>query len=420
MDLLVVVRATQFKPQLKRDFEGMEAEISALSGIANELKLLQRDRASGELIVVPEQQPSSSWSFYLYQGRLIYATGGNHRARRLFRAIRQHCPTAISETWLRTLDNLPEPWEFHLIGQALKQSKIDSETAKALIVASVQEVLYTLIDRGQLQIDWKFSKQPLHPLVLLSVDQVIHHAYDAKTKWQMAGLGHIQKMMPGFSFDFAPFLALPDQLKAMVDNGTITPPTYKVLVSLLNGQNTLWDLSFKMQRSMIAVMRSLLPLIIDGIVELKEIPDLPFPPNNQPMAGEPQVSKSKSKGLIACIDDSPLIGQEMTQILNAEGYEVINIIDPLQGVSLLLKRKPDLIFLDLVMPNTNGYELCTFLRKTSTFQDIPIVILTGHDGVIDRVRAKMVGASDFLGKPADPAKVKQMLDKYLDRTETEN
>ncbi|WP_019502433.1 response regulator [Pseudanabaena sp. PCC 6802] len=396
----------------------MEAEISALSGIANELKLLQHDRASGELIVVPEQQPSSTWSFYLYQGRLIYATGGSHRARRLFRAIRQHCPSAISETWLRTLGNLPEPWEFYLIGNALKQAKIDSEKAKALIVASVQEVLYTLIDRGQLQIDWKFSKQPLQPLVLLSVDQVIQHAYDAKTKWQMAGLGHIQKMMPGFSFDFAPFLALPDQLKAMVDSGSITPPTYKVLVSLLNGQNTLWDLSFKMQRSMIAVMRSLLPLIIDGIVELKEIPDLPYPPVSQQPESEPP--PPKSKGLIACIDDSPLIGQEMTQILNNEGYEVIHIIDPLQGVSLLLKRKPDLIFLDLVMPNTNGYELCTFLRKTSTFQDIPIVILTGHDGVIDRVRAKMVGASDFLGKPADPVKVRQMLDKYLNQAETEN
>jgi chemotaxis family two-component system response regulator PixG len=388
----------------------MEADISALSGITNELKLLQHERASGELVVTPDNQTSTSWRFYLYSGRLIYATGGNHRARRLFRAIKQHCPNEISEAWLRTLVNLPEPWEFYLISQAIKQSKIDSEKAKALIVTSVQEVLYTLVDRGHLITTWKPSKQTLQPLVLLSVDQIIQHAYDAKTKWQMAGLGHIQNMMPGFSFDFAPFLALPDQLKLMVDAGSITPPTYKVLVGLLNGQNTLWDLSFKMQRSMIAVMRSLLPLIIDGIVELKEIPDLAYPPTPQ-AASEP--APKKTKGLIACIDDSPQIGQEMLRILTQEGYEVINIIDPLQGVSLLLKRKPDLIFLDLVMPNTNGYELCTFLRKTSTFQEVPIVILTGHDGVIDRVRAKMVGATDFLGKPADPVKVKQVLDKYL-------
>lgn len=395
----------------------MEAEISALSGISNELKLLQHERASVDLIVTPDKDPSTSWHFYLYLGRMIYATGGTHRARRLFRAIKQHCPDAITETWLRSLTNLPEPWEFYLIDQAIKQSKIDSEKAKSLVVSSVQEVLYTLIDRGSLVTSRRPVKQGLQPLVLLSVDQVVQHAYDAKTKWQMAGLGHIQNMMPGFSFDFAPFLALPDQLKLMVDAGAITPPTYKVLVSLLNGQNTLWDLSFKMQRSMIAVMRSLLPLIIDGIVELKEIPDLAYPPTQKGTAEPPP---RQNRGLIACIDDSPMIGEEMSYILTKLGYEVINIIDPLQGVSLLLKRKPDLIFLDLVMPNTNGYELCTFLRKTSTFQEVPIVILTGHDGVIDRVRAKMVGATDFLGKPPDADKVKQVLGKYLRNQVTED
>jgi chemotaxis family two-component system response regulator PixG len=89
------------------------------------------------------------------------------------------------------------------------------------------------------------------------------------------------------------------------------------------------------------------------------------------------------------------------------------ISDPLQGMSELLKRKPNLIFLDLVMPNTNGYEFCTFLRKTTQFKEVPIVILTGNDGVIDRVRAKIAGASDFMGKPPEPSKVIQMVQKYV-------
>ncbi|MCE2976826.1 MAG: response regulator, partial [Pseudanabaena sp.] len=117
--------------------------------------------------------------------------------------------------------------------------------------------------------------------------------------------------------------------------------------------------------------------------------------------------------LIACIDDSPQIGLEMQRILEPLGFDVLIITEPLQSVSILLQRKPDLIFLDLIMPNTNGYELCTFLRKTTTFQEIPIVILTGRDGVIDRVRAKMAGSSDFLSKPPDLAKVLQILRKFL-------
>jgi chemotaxis family two-component system response regulator PixG len=73
----------------------------------------------------------------------------------------------------------------------------------------------------------------------------------------------------------------------------------------------------------------------------------------------------------------------------------------------------ELIFLDLVMPNTNGYELCSFLRKSSTFENTPIVILTGHDGVVDRVRAMMAGSSDFMSKPPEADKVLQVVRKYL-------
>ncbi|MEL6500545.1 MAG: response regulator, partial [Cyanobacteria bacterium J06623_1] len=76
-------------------------------------------------------------------------------------------------------------------------------------------------------------------------------------------------------------------------------------------------------------------------------------------------------------------------------------------------RKPDLIFLDLVMPNTNGYEICSQLRKLSYFKQTPIVILTGNDGIVDRVRAKMVGSTDFLGKPAQPEQVLETIAKYI-------
>jgi chemotaxis family two-component system response regulator PixG len=65
------------------------------------------------------------------------------------------------------------------------------------------------------------------------------------------------------------------------------------------------------------------------------------------------------------------------------------------------------------MPNTNGYEICSFLRKSPQFKEIPIVMLTGHDGIVDRLRAKMVGSTDFLGKPPDPTKVVQVVQKYL-------
>ena len=64
------------------------------------------------------------------------------------------------------------------------------------------------------------------------------------------------------------------------------------------------------------------------------------------------------------------------------------------------------------MPNANGYEICSQLRKLSVFRNTPIVILTGNDGIVDRVRAKMVGASDFLSKPVKQEVVLEVIRKY--------
>jgi two-component system, chemotaxis family, response regulator PixG len=103
----------------------------------------------------------------------------------------------------------------------------------------------------------------------------------------------------------------------------------------------------------------------------------------------------------------------MNHILSQANYRFINIQDPIQALPILLELKPSLVFLDLVMPNTNGYEVCTQIRRTSTFRNIPIVIVTSNNGIIDRVRAKLVGSSGFLAKPITSEKVLRVLQRYL-------
>jgi chemotaxis family two-component system response regulator PixG len=103
----------------------------------------------------------------------------------------------------------------------------------------------------------------------------------------------------------------------------------------------------------------------------------------------------------------------MEKLLTSVGYQFFSVTDDLRALATLLARKPDLIFLDLVMPNTNGYEICTQLRKLSMFRNTPIVILTGNDGIVDQVRARLVGASDFLNKPIDADIVLNVINKHL-------
>lgn len=70
------------------------------------------------------------------------------------------------------------------------------------------------------------------------------------------------------------------------------------------------------------------------------------------------------------------------------------------------------------MPIANGYEICSQIRRVSALNHIPVIILTSNDGIVDRVRAKMVGSSGFLAKPIVTEKVLKILQKYLPNSVT--
>ncbi len=379
---------------------------SEMTNLTNDLMALSQQRATGELVVRYKNDVVPAWKLYFYMGRLVYATGGEHSVRRWYRAMKQHCPDVLNNGWLNQARATEQPWEVDILNQMVSQNLLSTAQAKLVTQSIVQEVMFALIEQRFSTSQWKPNVKIAQHSAFLSVEQVIADAQQMREGWRGSGLGYLQDWMVQFSPDLAPILKSPPNLASQV-----SPATFQSMIRLLQGKLTLWDVSLHMRRPLADVMRVLMPFIRQGVIELQNIPDVPVPCPvpavvNRPLSNQP-------RSLIACIDDSPAIGQIMESILSSQGYEVLSILNPLQGISILLERKPDLIFLDLVMPNTNGYELCTFLRKTTSFQQTPIIILTGNDGVIDRVRAKLTGASEFLGKPPEPQKVLQMVHKYL-------
>lgn len=85
----------------------------------------------------------------------------------------------------------------------------------------------------------------------------------------------------------------------------------------------------------------------------------------------------------------------MAQIVTQAGYRYVNLQDSVLALPTLLEKKPNLIFLDLVMPIANGYEICAQIRRALVFKDTPVIIVTSNDGIIDRVRAKLVAQRTF-------------------------
>jgi two-component system, chemotaxis family, response regulator PixG len=103
----------------------------------------------------------------------------------------------------------------------------------------------------------------------------------------------------------------------------------------------------------------------------------------------------------------------LRKILIPAGYQVLSILEPMRGFSQLIENKPDLILLDLLLPNADGYSVCKFLRDTPAFKETPIIILTAKSGLVDRTRAQVVGATEFLNKPPQAEELLQIVQKYL-------
>lgn len=116
---------------------------------------------------------------------------------------------------------------------------------------------------------------------------------------------------------------------------------------------------------------------------------------------------------IACIDDSLTVLNSIKSFLDENVFTVVTINDPVKALMQILRSKPDLILLDVEMPNLDGYELCSLLRRHSAFKNTPIIMVTGRTGLIDRAKAKMVRSSGYLTKPFDQSELLKMVFKHI-------
>ena len=108
-----------------------------------------------------------------------------------------------------------------------------------------------------------------------------------------------------------------------------------------------------------------------------------------------------------------MLAHRLKQILFSAGYHPLIIQEPMRGFSQLIEHKPSLILLDLMLPNADGYSVCKFLRETPAFKKTPIIVLTGQSKPIDRARALVAGATEFLAKPPQPRALLQMIQTHL-------
>lgn len=116
---------------------------------------------------------------------------------------------------------------------------------------------------------------------------------------------------------------------------------------------------------------------------------------------------------ILVVDDEPAYLRTMSQILKGKGYDVREALSGNEALKTLQKFEPDLILLDVRMPDMNGFDLLDRIKQLPHLASKPVIFVSGMDDFHARKVAKDLGAVDYLLKPLDEREVNSVVEKYL-------
>ena len=99
------------------------------------------------------------------------------------------------------------------------------------------------------------------------------------------------------------------------------------------------------------------------------------------------------------IDDSKTIRRSAETLLKKVGCEVVTAIDGFDALAKIADNRPDIIFVDIMMPRLDGYQTCALIKNNKEFKSTPVIMLSSKDGLFDRAKGRIVGSDQYLTKP---------------------
>ncbi|MBW4468985.1 MAG: response regulator [Stenomitos rutilans HA7619-LM2] len=314
------------------------------------------------------------WSIYLDQGELIYASYSVDRFERLDRHLRQisrQAPSLVSAVRVQVrllFESAPEMrskicTDYRALCWLVEQQHLTSEQMASLIeelakeviesFLSVQEGSYELIEKEKFDEFPIFYRLDLRPLVEFCQERVRQQR------------------------SVKPSLPSPNQRPNFVSQTKVLQP----------------------------------PVAPGNLTD--QAPVSTTAESSRNGVKSPEKESLTAQYTIVCVDDSPTVLQAINSFLDDTSFAIVMVNDPVRALMQVVRSKPDLVLMDVEMPNLDGYELCSLLRRHPTFRNTPIIMVTGNTGFIDRAKAKLVGASGYLTKPFTQSELLKIVFKHL-------
>ena len=385
--------------------------------------LKQKSKAawSGCIKIEEPKDASVSWNVYFLEGKVQYISSTVSQQTRIDYFWQQlklssKCPD-LSEA---------EISEYSFLCRSMANKQFADREIKKFLFQLTREGFAHVVSIKQTNIQFLPAKRIAKPLISFSLEQLWSKQEEKIRFWRQVR-SYLASPLSRLYLEQKKALQFYKTWKIIYQDPQLAPlaksqklPTF---ASLFVAKKNLYQIATVTKVNTEFLAKHLKSSIEDNLILTLPSQELTLQElNNQTIENglfqtkeELPTSDRSNSTLIVCIDDSKTVQKQMKMTLEAVDYRVIGILDPTTALKMLSKHQPAVIFLDINMPELNGYDLCSLLRKSQKFKEVPIVMLTGRDGMIDRVRAKIAGATDYLTKPCDPNKL-ITLAKALEKT----
>jgi twitching motility two-component system response regulator PilG len=380
-----------------------------------------------------------SLTFFIYfeRGKLVYATNSLAPFERLERHLRRLSnhnerltSREIKQARLEVRNNLEVyesiPSDYQGLCCLLKQNYLTEEEAATLVRRSTREVFEALLSYPQNCL-YKYTPRSWEFPIICELESVAY-------------IEQCQKRLQAWQ-TFGDYIWSSYQRPYLVTESTntltnLTTEQNATICKLLKGLN-FRQISALIDKDELIVVKILYPSILNKTIIVRDpkppfdrMPKFPrdnifvdlrhdnpwksFDGNSQGHSNSKEtVQFLKKNWKIACVDDSATVCQNIRQFLDGNLFNLLVIEDSMVAFAKLIEFQPDLILLDVEMPQLSGYELCGLLRNYPEFKTLPIILLSEDPSSINFTRMKLSDSAECMRKPLNKSDLFNVIFKYL-------
>jgi twitching motility two-component system response regulator PilG len=122
---------------------------------------------------------------------------------------------------------------------------------------------------------------------------------------------------------------------------------------------------------------------------------------------------------VMIIDDSKTIRRTTETLLAKEGCTVVTAVDGFDALAKIADTKPDIIFVDIMMPRLDGYQTCALIKNNTEFKATPVIMLSSKDGLFDKAKGRIVGSDQYLTKPFSKGELLEAIQTHVQSTQAQ-